>query len=315
MKTLALLFPGQGSQAHGMLAEFYRDHQEVRDLFKLAQEILGYDLWDIICNESDERLDQTEFTQPAMLVADYAVWQVWQKKVKQQPVVVAGHSLGEYAALAVSGILSIEDAIHVVAKRAQFMQQAMQGKQGAMAAIVGLSDEDVQALCEQASTDNTVTPANYNTPGQVVIAGDEAAVDRAIQLAEQLKARMAKKIKVSVPAHSHLMLPAAQQLTTILESVKIHSPSIPVINNVDVALYQEKSDIIDGLTRQVYSPVQWVATAQKMLDFQINAYVECGPGKVLSKLVKRIASEIPAYSIYDNVSLAKFLEQEGIVAC
>ncbi len=307
MKKFAFVFPGQGSQSQGMISDFYSKYDCVKQLFKTANEVLNYNIWDILEHNPEDKLNQTQYTQPAMLVADIAVWQVWQTQNEfEPPLIVAGHSLGEYAALVVAGVMSFEDALQVVAKRAQFMQSAIPENSGAMAAIIGLDDEQLSLLCDKASEGEIVAPANYNCPGQVVLAGTAQAIQRAIDLALTMNARMAKKIAVSVPAHCKLMDSAGQKLSEILDQVRLHSPNIPFINNVDVLQLKNIDDIKKSLIQQVSHPVRWVEIIEQIArNDTISAIVECGPGKVLSKLIKRITNTLPAFSLNDDASLAK----------
>jgi [acyl-carrier-protein] S-malonyltransferase len=281
--TTALIFPGQGSQSLGMLKELSENFAEVKNIFNRASTILQYDLWDLVQNGPVERLDQTEFTQPALLAADMAVFAHWKSTNAETPAFFAGHSLGEYAALVAAESLSFEDGIAMVAKRGQYMQAAAHG---AMAAILGLDDATVIGIC--AETAGVVSPANFNSIGQIVIAGEESAVDNAIELAKKHGAKIAKKIPVSVPSHCMLMQPAAEKMASLLKSVTIKKPIIPVIHNFDVKTHDNPDNIRDALVQQLIAPVRWVETIQWMRAQGVTAFFECGPGKVLTGLNKRI---------------------------
>lgn len=290
--SFSLVFPGQGSQSVGMLAELDKTFSQVAATFEEASEVFGQDLWALSQEGPAEKLDQTAYTQPALLAADIAVWRCWQIKTDLLPSVVAGHSLGEYAALVCAGALSFSDAIALVADRGRFMQEAVLPGQGAMAAVIGLDDAKVAELCQIASQTGVVSPANFNSIGQVVIAGETSAVDHAIELAKNAGARMAKTIPVSVPSHCALMKPAADQMAEKLKNVTFHKPMIPVIHNVDVKTYDTPEAIRSALIAQLVQPVRWVETIQAMMAQQIYTYFECGPNRVLSGLNKRISKDI-----------------------
>lgn len=281
--TIALLFPGQGSQSVGMLKELSETFSGVKTIFDRASNVLHYDLWALTQQGPSEQLDQTEFTQPALLAADIAVFEYWKLSNATPPAFLAGHSLGEYAALVAAEALSFEDGIALVSARGKYMQSA---GHGAMAAIVGLEDEVVIDLCAEIA--GVVSPANFNSVGQVVIAGEVAAVDAAIELAKTKGAKIAKKIPVSVPSHCMLMQPAAEKIAEKLESVTIVKPKIPVVHNVDVKMHDEPAKIRDALIQQLISPVRWVETIRWMRAEGVTEFFECGPGKVLTGLNKRI---------------------------
>lgn len=289
MMNYAIVFPGQGSQFVGMLADLAAIHPEIKDTFSAVSDHLQYDIWQMVQQGPENILNQTEHTQVAMLTADVALFRILQKKQVLAPTMMAGHSLGEYAALVCADAISLVDAAKLVQTRGRLMQQAIPMGVGAMAAIVGLSDEQVREICLQ-STDNNeqVTPANYNAIGQVVIAGHSAAVQRAIGLAETQQARIAKLIPVSVPCHCELLKPAAEQFAEALAQTTLHIPKGTVISNVDLSPYQSVDQIRTLLQQQLYSPVRWVETIQKMQQAGIATIIECGPGKVLSGLIKRI---------------------------
>jgi len=303
--TLGFVFPGQGSQSLGMLAELGVSHALVQETFKQASEVLGYDLWAVIQNGPKEKLDDTACTQPAMLAAGVAVWRVWQALNHPKPAVLAGHSLGEYTALVCSGALSFESAIKLVEQRGRFMQEAVPVGQGAMAAILGLSDEDVSVLCKENAESQVLDAVNFNSPGQVVIAGNSEAVHRAVNAAKDKGAKRALVLPVSVPSHCLLMKPAADKLARYLNDVTITTTKIPVIANVNVAVNNEPEQIKDALVKQLYQPVRWVETIQKMSADGVTQIVECGPGKVLAGLTRRINKEITAFPVLDQASLEK----------
>lgn len=293
MKSLGIVFPGQGSQSIGMLKDIAEEFSEVQATFNEASKALGYDLWQLVQTGPSEALDKTVHTQPALLTASYAIWRILNAKNKLQPVMLAGHSLGEYTALVCAGAINFSTAVQLVAARGQFMQDAVPVGQGALAAIVGLEDEVVQALCASAKLDQEVlSPANFNSPGQVVIGGHAAAVERALVLAKERGARLAKLLPVSVPSHCILMKPAAERLSALLANTAIEKPQIPVLSNVDVAVYETPEAIRDGLARQLYKPVRWVETIQAFSKAGVTHVIECGPGKVLSGLNKRIAADL-----------------------
>ncbi len=303
--TLAFVFPGQGSQSVGMLAELGASHALVQDTFQQASEVLGYDLWAVIQNGPKEKLDDTACTQPAMLAAGVAVWRVWQALNHPAPAVLAGHSLGEYTALVCSGALSFDSAIQLVEQRGRFMQEAVPVGQGAMAAVLGLSDEDVLALCKDQAENQVLDAVNFNSPGQVVIAGNSEAVHRAVNAAKEKGAKRALVLSVSVPSHCLLMKPAADKLANYLNNVTIKTATIPVIANVNVAVNNKPEQIKEALVKQLYQPVRWAETIQKMSADGVTQIVECGPGKVLAGLTKRINKDITAFPVLDKASLEK----------
>ncbi|WED44216.1 ACP S-malonyltransferase [Legionella cardiaca] len=310
MINSAFIFPGQGSQFVGMLSELAARYPLIQDLFSLVSDKVGYDLWQLTQEGPESILNQTENTQVAMLTADVAVFKLLQKLGVEQAQIMAGHSLGEYAALVCANAISLTDAAQLVAKRGQLMQEYVPLGQGAMAAIVGLTDEQVDAICRQASDSKyQVTPANYNAIGQVVIAGHIEAVEKALVLAEDMDARMAKIIPVSVPCHCPLLVNAANAFAEYLERANFKTPEIAVISNVDLSIYKSPEQMRLMLKEQLYSPVRWVETIQLMKKRGIERVIECGPGKVLSGLVKRIDKSLTAISINDNASLEQALSQ------
>jgi len=293
----AFLFPGQGSQSLGMLAEMAQHSPLIQKTYAQASEQLGYDLWQLTQEGPDALLNQTERTQPALLAGGVAMFRVWQAKGGELPAFMAGHSLGEYTALVCAGVLDYADAVSLVALRGRLMQEAVAEGEGAMAAIVGLTDEQVMEVCTQAAENNILSPANFNAIGQIVLAGETIAVERAIHISKQMGAKIAKFIPVSVPSHCALMKPAAEKLALHLQSIQMHPPQLPVVNNVDVACYDEPDQIRSALVRQLYSPVRWVETMQWLAQQGVQRFVECGPGKVLAGLNKRIVPELEMVSI------------------
>lgn len=308
MKKTAFVFPGQGSQAVGMLSELAVTYPLVRDLFLIVSDRIGYDVWDLVQQGPEEKLNQTEHTQVAMLTADVAVYQVIQEQQTLPAAMMAGHSLGEYAALVCSGSLDLADAAELVARRGVLMQETVPLGKGAMAAIIGLDDHQVREICNTASTpENNVTPANYNAIGQVVIAGHTQAVDKAVSFALEQGARMAKVIPVSVPCHCYLLSEAAELFAESLQNTKFKIPEVPVVSNVDLSIYQSSEQIRALLKEQLYRPVRWVETVQLMKQKGIDVVIECGPGKVLSGLIKRIDKSLQAISVNDQSSLTTTL--------
>jgi [acyl-carrier-protein] S-malonyltransferase len=293
VKKFAVVFPGQGSQTVGMLADIAREFPEIEATYAEASTVLGYDLWKLVQEGPAEILDQTVYTQPALLAGSYGLWRILIANGKNPPALLAGHSVGEYAALVCAQALRFSDAVRVVAARGQLMTEAMPAGQGALAAIVGLDDAAVQAICEKAIlADEVLTPANFNSPGQVVIAGHKVAVERAMILAKAAGARLVKLLPVSVPSHCALMKPAAEKLKEIIATISVQTPLIPVLNNVDVEIYTDADRVRDGLVRQLFMPVRWVEIIKKFAENAIASIVECGPGKVLTGLNKRIVAEI-----------------------
>lgn len=289
IKQLAFIFPGQGSQATGMLADLAADHPIINETFAEASSGAGVDLWAISQDSSDDRLNQTEFTQPALLAANVALWRLWQAKGGAQPALLAGHSLGEYAALVASGALSLHDGAHLVRLRGQFMQAAVPSGTGAMAAVLGAEDAQVEQICREASTEQSrVVPANYNSPGQIVIGGHADAVDRAIALLQAAGIRKTVKLAVSVPSHTPLMRDAAMQLQEAIAAVSWQAPDRVIIHNVDAEPKSDVPAIQRALVEQLYLPVQWTRCTQSLAENGVQMAFECGPGKVLSGLVKRI---------------------------
>jgi [acyl-carrier-protein] S-malonyltransferase len=306
--SFAIVFPGQGSQAVGMLAELAGEWSQVGETFSEASDALGYDLWQLVQNGPDTDLNQTDKTQPAMLAAGIACWRVWQAAGGATPSYMAGHSLGEYSALVAAGAMDFASAIKLVEKRGQLMQAAVPQGQGAMAAILGLTDEQVIDACDKASQGDVVQAVNFNAPGQVVVAGATAAVERAVELAKEAGAKRALILPVSVPSHCALMQDAATELANSLADIEIKTPAIKVIHNVDVAAHDSADEIRDLLAKQLYSPVRWVETIQTLSQAGVTSLVESGPGKVLAGLNKRIDRGMNASPLFDSASLAKALE-------
>ena len=307
MTQLAFIFPGQGSQAIGMLNGF-AGNPVVAETIAEASDALGLDLGKLIAEGPKESLDLTTNTQPVMLASAVAFYRAWIAAGGKVPDVVAGHSLGEYSALVAAGVISFKDAVPLVRFRAQVMQEAVPVGQGGMAAILGLSDDDVRAACAEAAQGDVVEPVNFNAPAQVVIAGHKAAVERACEAAKAKGAKRALPLPVSAPFHSTLLKPASDRLRDYLASLNFSAPAIPLINNVDVAISNDPAAIKDALVRQAASPVRWVETVQKMAADGVTRAIECGPGKVLTGLVKRIDGNLVADALFDQASLDALLE-------
>lgn len=305
---LAFVFPGQGSQSVGMLAA-YGDAAEIRDTFVEASDALGFDLAKLVAEGPAETLNQTVNTQPAMLAAGVAVYRLWLAQGGPQPDLMAGHSLGEYTALTCAGAMGFADALRLVRLRAEAMQSAVPEGVGAMAAVLGLDDDAVRAVCAEAAQGEVLEAVNFNSPGQVVIAGNKAAVDRGCALAKEKGAKRALPLPVSVPSHCALMKPAAVKLLVAMDAIEFRTPAIPVFHNADVAAHTEPAAIRDALARQLYSPVRWVESMQAFAAQGVNRIVECGPGKVLAGLNKRILDNVPTLALADAATLAEALKQ------
>lgn len=304
----AFVFPGQGSQSVGMMKPF-ADSRGVRDVFAAASEALGQDLWKLVAEGPAEELNATVNTQPVMLTAGYAVYRAWRDAGGAEPAWVAGHSLGEYTALVASGALAFHDAVPLVRLRAQAMQEAVPMGEGAMAAILGMEDEAVDAACREAAQGQVVEAVNFNAPSQVVIAGHKPAVERGMAAARARGARRAVMLPVSAPFHSSLLQPAADQLSAYLGKVGMNAPRIPVVNNVDVAAEADPQRIKDALARQACRPVRWVEVIRHIAASGITHIAECGPGKVLAGLTRRIDARIQGLGIADPQSLDQALQQ------
>jgi [acyl-carrier-protein] S-malonyltransferase len=303
----ALVFPGQGSQSVSMLGPF-AEARVVRETFAEASEVLGENLWTLVAEGPPEALNATINTQPVMLTAGYAVYRAWREAGGAEPALVAGHSLGEYTALTASGVIAFHDALPLVRFRAQAMQEAVPAGTGAMAAILGLDDDSVIAACAEAADGQIVEPVNFNAPSQIVIAGHRAAVERATDAARTRGARRAVMLPVSAPFHSSLLKPAAERLARYLKDVPFGTPRIPLINNVDVAILSESDGIKAALARQACRPVRWVEVIRALAAAGVTRVVECGPGKVLNGLTKRIEPALEGYAITDPSSLKLALE-------
>lgn len=302
MTQFAFVFPGQGSQSRGMM-NGYADLAAVRDTFTEASEVLKQDLWQLVSEGNDADLNATVNTQPIMLTAGVAVYRAWQSQSGAKPAILAGHSLGEYTALVAAGALSFADALPLVRYRAQCMQTAVPEGVGGIAAILGLDDEVVRAVCAEGAQGQVLEAVNFNSPGQVVIAGDRAAVERGMELAKTKGAKRALMLPMSVPSHCSLLKGAAEQLRTYLNHVNVQVPAIPVLHNADVTSYNDGAQIKDALVRQLYSPVRWVETVQAFGKQGISHNVECAPGKVLAGLNKRIDTNQQAMAINDGEAL------------
>lgn len=301
----SIIFPGQGSQSVGMLSDLASENPQIIETFQEASDVLGYDLWHLSQNGPAEDLNQTHITQPALLTAGVATWRVLQSKLDELPSAVAGHSLGEYTALVASGAIAFTDAVSLVEKRGQFMQQAVPSGQGAMAAVLGMDDDAIVVACSDlAEAGETLQAVNFNSPGQVVVAGSVAAVERFVAQGKSLGAKLVKQLPVSVPSHCDLMRPAAEQLAKELKGIELLPPSIPVVHNVDAQTHDDPADIRDLLTKQLYQPVQWVKCINTLTNnFGVTQHFEAGPGKVLTGLGKRINRTIPTVAVFDNASL------------
>ena len=309
MSKFAIAFPGQGSQSVGMLAELAETYPVIKETFAEASAVLGYDLFELVAQGPAEELNKTWKTQPALLTSSVALWRLWQAQGGAVPAVMAGHSLGEYSALVCAGALNFADAVKLVELRGQAMQRAVPEGVGAMAAIIGLDNEAIAANCEKAAEGQVVSPVNFNSPGQVVIAGHKEAVERANALMKESGAKRALPLPVSVPSHCALMKPAADELATVLASLEVKTPAIPVLNNVDVVAETDPAAIKDALIRQLYSPVRWTETVEKMANDAITFEIEMGPGKVLTGLVKRIDKRVDGCAINDVAGLQDALSK------
>ncbi|UXI00300.1 ACP S-malonyltransferase [Photobacterium sp. TY1-4] len=303
MSKFAIVFPGQGSQAVGMLAELAAQYAVVQETFAEASDALGYDLWALVQNGPAEALNETHRTQPALLTASVAIWRVWQQQGGAQPTVLAGHSLGEYSALVCAGLMDFKDAVKLVELRGQLMQEAVPAGVGAMSAIIGLDNDAIAKACEEAAQGQVCSPVNFNSPGQVVIAGNKEAVERANVLCKEAGAKRALPLPVSVPSHCALMKPAAEKLAVALEAVAFNAPAIPVINNADVAVETDPAAIKQALVKQLYGPVRWTESVERMAADGIETLLEMGPGKVLTGLTKRINRALGGAAVNDPASL------------
>ncbi|HET6545522.1 MAG TPA: ACP S-malonyltransferase [Rhodanobacteraceae bacterium] len=297
MPQLAFVFPGQGSQSVGMLAELAEAHPDVRATFAEASDGAGIDLWALSQGGPEAMLDRTEYTQPALLAAGIAVWRLWLAAGGATPARLAGHSLGEYTALVAAGAIALRDAAHLVRIRGQAMQDAAPGDAGAMAAVLGVDDAVVEAVCCEVSDQHVVAPANYNSPGQIVIGGHVQAVEAAIAVLAERGARKVVRLNVSVPSHTPLMREAANRVAEAMKAYSWHAPEIPVVQNIDAGIHAGVAAIRDALVRQMYLPVRWSACMQALVGDGVARIAECGPGKVLAGLVRRIDKSLESRSL------------------
>lgn len=310
-QTLALVFPGQGSQSLGMLGDLAAQYSIITDVFKEASDALGQDLWAIAQEGPEAVLNSTENTQPVLLTSSVALWRLWQQQGGGAPSVVAGHSLGEYSALVCAGAISLADGVRLVRLRGELMQAAVPAGTGAMAAILGLDDAAVVSACEQAAQGAVVSAVNFNCPGQVVIAGEKAAVERGVEACKEAGAKRAVELPVSVPSHCALMKPAAEKLAEALADIEITLPAIKLIHNVNASTCESVAELRELLVQQLYSPVRWTESVQAMLALGVDRTVECGPGKVLSGLNKKVDRSLTVLNIGDSAGLEKALEAQN----
>ncbi|WP_191923138.1 ACP S-malonyltransferase [Pantoea agglomerans] len=310
MTQFAFVFPGQGSQTVGMLTELAATYPLVEETFREASDALGYDLWQLVSQGPAEELNKTWQTQPALLAASVVIYRVWQQQGGEQPALMAGHSLGEYSALVCAGVLNFADAVKLVELRGKLMQEAVPEGTGAMQAIIGLDDAAIRKACEESAQGQVVSPVNFNSPGQVVIAGNKEAVERAGAACKAAGAKRALPLPVSVPSHCALMKPAADKLAVALESITFNAPAVPVINNVDVKAETDAAAIRHALVRQLYSPVRWTESVEAMAAQGVTQLLEMGPGKVLTGLTKRIVDSLTAAAVNDTASLTAALGKE-----
>ncbi|MCP3673348.1 MAG: ACP S-malonyltransferase [Gammaproteobacteria bacterium] len=308
MTNLAFVFPGQGSQSVGMIADLYENHQSIRNTFEEASAVLSMDLGQLILEGPAEDLNRTDNTQPALLATSVALYRHWLNETQIIPAILAGHSLGEYSALVCADVIPFDDALKLVKQRGEFMMQAVPAGTGAMAAILGLDNELVEQSCREAAQEQVVSPVNYNSPGQLVIAGHKDAVARVIESCKAAGAKRALPLPVSVPSHCALMKPAADKLAEVMSDITFSEPSIPVINNVDVMIETRSDKITDALQRQLYNPVRWTETVQSLQEQSVTTILECGPGKVLAGLCKRIDRSITALVSCDQTGFDKSME-------
>ena len=307
--NLAFVFPGQGSQKTGMLADLAEQFPVIQATFAEASEVLGYDLWDRVQNGEQAEINMTECTQPLLLTASVAVWRAWQQQRGAQPVLMAGHSLGEWSALVCSGVVAFADAVELVCSRGAYMQEAVPAGVGAMAAIIGLDDDVIISACKVSCGDEVVVPVNFNSPGQVVIAGHADAVARAMDACKEAGAKRALPLPVSAPFHTPLMRPAADKLAAQIEATRFDAPLIPVVHNVNGKTESDPAVIKSLMIEQIYNPVLWVDCTKALVQQGITTVVECGPGKVLSGLCKRIDRSLKALATEDAASLENALSE------
>jgi len=293
-----------------MMSALADEFSEVKETFEQASTVLGYDLWSVLANGPAEELNQTEVTQPVMLTAGIASWRIWQALGGRQPDYLAGHSLGEYSALVAAGIMRFTDAVAIVAERGRLMQKATPAGTGAMAAVLGLDDQVLIEICKKVAGDEVVACANFNAPGQVVVSGHKAAVERAAEMARQAGARRVLPLPVSVPSHCSLMKPAAAKLQELLLSVRFSDSSLPVIQNADVRSYADAEQVREALARQLWQPVRWTQTIQSLLDSGVRRFIECGPGKVLAGLNRRISKQAVVFALNERAAIEKAMQVE-----
>ena len=308
-ENLAFIFPGQGSQKIGMLADLAEQYDVVLDTFREASEVLGYDLWQTVQDGPQEKLNMTEITQPALLASSVALWRAWQQKSGVVPSYVAGHSLGEWSALVCAGVVKFSDAIQWVRSRGKYMQEAVPAGEGAMAAIIGLDDKTIEDVCQSVSSEQVVAPVNYNSPGQLVIAGEKNAVDQAITAAKEAGAKKAMLLPVSAPFHTSMMKPAADRLAQDIANTEFSKPEITVVHNVTAEPESNPEKIKELVIEQIYSPVRWVECIQYLKNSGVEQVMECGPGKVLTGLNRRIDKTITSYTTDSQASFEKSLEE------
>jgi [acyl-carrier-protein] S-malonyltransferase len=302
-KQIAFVFPGQGSQSVGMLADLNEAFPIVKQTFDEASDVFGRDMWALAQQGPEQELAQTEITQPIMLIAGVAAWRAWCQASDIRPTLMAGHSLGEYTAYVCADAITLADGVALVKRRGELMRDACPGGQGKMAAILGMEDDAIKSVCADAAQGEVVQAVNFNAPGQVVIAGHSTAVDRAIELAKKAGARKAMPLAVSVPCHSDLMRAASEELAAKLNAIQFNNPVIPVVNNIDARIELDPGKIREKLIVQLYSPVLWVDSVKTMAEQGITRMVECGPGKVLSGMNKRIVRELEVFNVQDKASL------------
>ena len=312
MRKFGFVFPGQGSQKIGMLNGLAEQYSIIGQTFDEASQLIGKDLWEIAQHDSDNKLDQTQITQPVLLTASVAIWRLWQDQGAANTSILAGHSLGEYSALVCAGVLEFGDAVKLVRHRGEYMQQTVQPGQGAMAAIVGLDDYKIKEICSEVAGKQVVSAANFNSPGQTVIAGDTDAVNRAMQACKNAGAKRALPLKVSVPSHCALMREAAEKLAILLDSVKFNPATIPVVQNVNAQIAVNADEIKQNLVQQLYMPVLWLDSINLIHKAGVNLLVECGPGRVLCSLVKRIQPDIVCFGSEDSQSFTQAKDEVSV---
>ncbi|MEX0618853.1 MAG: ACP S-malonyltransferase [Pseudohongiellaceae bacterium] len=312
MQKFAFVFPGQGSQKLGMLADLAEHYPVIVDTFREASSVIDLDLWDICQHDGSNMLDTTEVTQPLLLTASVAIWRLWQSEGGPTPLIMAGHSLGEYSALTCAGVIEFADAVNLVHKRGRYMQSTVPAGTGAMAAIVGLDGESINTICATVAHGEIVSAANYNSPGQIVIAGSASAVQRAMIACKDAGAKRALPLKVSVPSHCELMRPASEKLADDLKSITFNEATIPVVQNVNARITTDPQTIKNNLLEQLYRPVLWIDCIQFMRQGGVSKVIECGPGMVLCGLIKRIDKELATFGCEDNQSFSQAKEEVSV---